>query len=127
MGYFNPVFRYGVERFAADAANAGVDGLIIVDVPPEEDSELRIHANTAGIDYIRLATPTSDEARLPTLMEEATGFVYYVSPSIKNGQFIFRVLFNIIYDKKVVKAIFIWRDSIWYFQIISFSNRNNKP
>ena len=79
MGYFNPVFRYGVERFAADAANAGVDGLIIVDVPPEEDSELRIPANTAGIDYIRLATPTSDEARLPTLMEEATGFVYYVS------------------------------------------------
>jgi len=79
MGYFNPVFRYGVERFAADAANAGVDGLIIVDVPPEEDSELRVPANTAGIDYIRLATPTSDEVRLPTLMEEATGFVYYVS------------------------------------------------
>lgn len=79
MGYFNPIFRYGVERFSVDAANAGVDGIIIVDVPPEEDSELRVPANTAGIDYIRLATPTSDESRLPTLMEEATGFVYYVS------------------------------------------------
>tara|TARA_A100001037_G_scaffold77818_1_gene69729 strand:+ start:4019 stop:4861 length:843 start_codon:yes stop_codon:yes gene_type:complete len=79
MGYFNPIYRYGIERFSTDAAKAGVDGLIIVDLPPEEDSELRLSANAKEIDFIRLATPTSDKDRLPRLMQEATGFVYYVS------------------------------------------------
>lgn len=79
MGYFNPVYIYGLNRFAEDAANAGVDGLILVDVPPEEDSELRGPANIAGIDFIRLTTPTSDEKRLPALIEGASGFIYYVS------------------------------------------------
>lgn len=79
MGYFNPIYIYGVEKFTEDGANAGIDGLIIVDVPPEEDSELRIPANKAGIDFIRLTTPTSDEKRLPALMGGATGFIYYVS------------------------------------------------
>ena len=79
MGYFNPIYRYGVERFSTDAAKAGVDGLIIVDLPPEEDSELRLPANAKEIDFIRLATPTSDKDRLPRLMQEATGFIYYVS------------------------------------------------
>jgi len=79
MGYFNPIYIYGVEQFTEDGANAGIDGLIIVDVPPEEDSELRIPANKAGIDFIRLTTPTSDEKRLPALMGGATGFIYYVS------------------------------------------------
>ena len=79
MGYFNPIYSYGVERFSTDAAKAGVDGLIIVDLPPEEDSELRLPANAKEIDFIRLATPTSDKDRLPRLMQEATGFVYYVS------------------------------------------------
>ncbi len=79
MGYFNPVFAYGIERFATDASNAGVDGLIIVDLPPEEDEELRIPANEAGIDVIRLATPTSDNKRLPKVLEGASGFVYYVA------------------------------------------------
>ena len=79
MGYYNPIYIYGVERFAEDAAEAGVDGLIIVDVPPEEDTELRVPAAEAGIDFVRLTTPTSDAARLPVLMEAASGFVYYVS------------------------------------------------
>lgn len=79
MGYFNPIYSYGVKRFSTDAAKAGVDGLIIVDLPPEEDSELRLPANAKEIDFIRLATPTSDKDRLPRLMQEATGFVYYVS------------------------------------------------
>jgi tryptophan synthase alpha chain len=79
MGYFNPVFAYGIERFAADASEAGVDGLIIVDLPPEEDDELRIPANDAGIDVIRLATPTSDNERLPKVITGASGFVYYVA------------------------------------------------
>ncbi len=79
MGYFNPVYAYGVERFATDAAIAGVDGLIIVDLPPEEDEELRLPANAAGIDVIRLATPTSDEKRLPVVLDGASGFVYYVA------------------------------------------------
>ena len=79
MGYFNPIYIYGVERFSEDAANAGVDGLIIVDIPPEEDAELRVPANKAGIDLVRLTTPTSDEQRLPTLMGGASGFIYYVS------------------------------------------------
>ncbi len=81
MGYFNPIYKYGVERFSEDSANAGIDGLIVVDIPPEEDTELRIPANNAGIDFIRLTTPTSDEKRLPTLMCGATGFIYYVSIS----------------------------------------------
>ena len=79
MGYFNPVYAYGIERFCADAAQAGADGLIIVDLPPEEDEELRIPANKAGIDVIRLATPTSDDERLPTILSGASGFVYYVA------------------------------------------------
>lgn len=79
MGYFNPVYAYGIERFCADAADAGADGLIIVDLPPEEDEELRIPANKAGIDVIRLATPTSDDERLPTILSGASGFVYYVA------------------------------------------------
>lgn len=79
MGYYNPVYAYGVDRFTADAAAAGVDGLIIVDLPPEEDHELRGPAKRAGLDLIRLATPTTDEARLPAVLEGATGFLYYVS------------------------------------------------
>ena len=79
MGYFNPVYAYGIDRFCTDAAAAGVDGLIIVDLPPEEDEELRVPANKAGIDVIRLATPTSDDARLPTILSGASGFVYYVA------------------------------------------------
>jgi tryptophan synthase alpha chain len=79
MGYYNPIYIYGVERFSEDAANAGVDGLIIVDIPPEEDAELRIPANKAGIDLVRLTTPTSDKQRLHALMGGASGFIYYVS------------------------------------------------
>ncbi len=79
MGYYNPIYIYGVDDFVGDAAAAGVDGLIVDDLPPEEDEELRLPAAGAGIDFIRLATPTSDETRLPRLMETAAGFVYYVS------------------------------------------------
>lgn len=79
MGYYNPIYIYGVDRFVEDAAEAGVDGLIVVDMPPEEDSELREPATTAGIDFVRLTTPTSDDRRLPALMKAASGFVYYVS------------------------------------------------
>ena len=79
MGYFNPVHHYGIETFCRDAADAGVDGLIIVDLPPEEDEELRLPAITAGIDVIRLATPTSDDHRLSTIVSDASGFVYYVA------------------------------------------------
>ncbi|NVJ99509.1 MAG: tryptophan synthase subunit alpha [Alphaproteobacteria bacterium] len=79
MGYFNPIYAYGIDLFCADAAEAGVDGLIIVDLPPEEDEELRLPANAAGIDVIRLATPTSDDKRLPTILDGASGFVYYVA------------------------------------------------
>ena len=79
MGYYNPIYSYGTEKFATDAAGAGVDGLIVVDLPPEEDEELRTPAAAAGIDLIRLTAPTSDEARLPVLMKGASGFVYYVS------------------------------------------------
>jgi tryptophan synthase alpha chain len=79
MGYYNPIYIYGVDRFSEDAADAGVDGLIIVDIPPEEDAELRIPANRSGIDLVRLTTPTSDEQRLPALMGGASGFIYYVS------------------------------------------------
>ena len=79
MGYFNPVMAYGIEAFAQDAANAGVDGLIIVDLPPEEDSELRIPAAEQGISTIRLATPTTDAKRLPVVLSGSSGFVYYVA------------------------------------------------
>ena len=79
MGYYNPIYIYGPERFLQDAKDAGVDGLIIVDLPPEEDEELCIPALEAGINFIRLATPTTDEARLPTVLNNTSGFVYYVS------------------------------------------------
>jgi tryptophan synthase alpha chain len=79
MGYYNPVFRYGVDRFVKDAATAGVDGLIIVDLPPEESDELTPQARAAGLDFIRLTAPTSDDARLPRVLEAASGFVYHVA------------------------------------------------
>jgi tryptophan synthase alpha chain len=79
MGYYNPVYSYGVDRFVHDAKEAGVDGLIIVDLPPEEDEELCLPAIEAGISFIRLATPTSDDVRLPVLLRNSSGFVYYVS------------------------------------------------
>ncbi|MGB1087288.1 MAG: tryptophan synthase subunit alpha [Alphaproteobacteria bacterium] len=79
MGYYNPVYAYGVDRFVADAKQAGVDGLIIVDLPPEEDDELCLPAWDAGINFIRLATPTTDAERLPTVVQNTSGFLYYVS------------------------------------------------
>jgi len=79
MGYYNPIYVYGVERFLADAKASGVDGLIVVDLPPEEDSELCLPAMKAGLNFIRLATPTTDEKRLPTVLTNTSGFVYYVS------------------------------------------------
>jgi tryptophan synthase alpha chain len=79
MGYFNPVYSYGSERFAKDARDAGADGLIIVDLTPEEDQELRVPAVAAGLDLIRLAAPTSDAHRLKTIVAGASGFIYYVS------------------------------------------------
>jgi tryptophan synthase alpha chain len=79
MGYYNPIFIYGVDRFLADAKAAGIDGLIIVDLPPEMDDELCIPAVKAGINFIRLATPTTDDKRLPKVLENTSGFVYYVS------------------------------------------------
>jgi tryptophan synthase alpha chain len=79
MGYYNPIYRYGAGVFARDAAAAGVDGLIIVDLPPEEERELADPAEVAGLDLVRLATPTSDEHRLPTIIKRASGFVYYVA------------------------------------------------
>ncbi|MEC8654705.1 MAG: tryptophan synthase subunit alpha [Pseudomonadota bacterium] len=79
MGYYNPIYIYGNDRFIADAVTAGVDGLIIVDLPPEEDTELCLPAKKAGLKFIRLVTPTSDETRLPAILAEASGFVYYVS------------------------------------------------
>ena len=79
MGYFNPIYSYGVDRFLHDALAAGVDGLIIVDLPPEEDAELCLPAQTAGLPFIRLATPTTDDGRLPAVMANTAGFVYYVS------------------------------------------------
>ena len=78
-GYYTPIYSYGVARFVADAKAAGVDGLIIVDLPPEEDSELCLPALEAGIHWIRLATPTTDDKRLPTVLNNTSGFVYYVS------------------------------------------------
>ena len=79
MGYYNPIYRYGAEAFARDAVAAGVDGVIVVDLPPEEDAELTEPARAAGLDVICLATPTSDEERLPRIVEHASGFVYYVA------------------------------------------------
>jgi tryptophan synthase alpha chain len=79
MGYYNPIYIYGVARFLADAGAAGADGLIVVDLPPEEDDELCLPARDAGLAFIRLATPTTDEKRLPTVLRNASGFVYYVS------------------------------------------------
>ena len=79
MGYYNPIYIYGVEAFLADAVAAGVDGLIVVDLPPEEDDELYLPAREAGLDFIRLVTPTSDAARLPVVLSTASGFVYYVA------------------------------------------------
>jgi tryptophan synthase alpha chain len=79
MGYYNPIYIYGVERFLADAKTAGIDGLIVVDLPPEMDEELCIPALRAGVNFIRLATPTTDDRRLPTVLKNTSGFVYYVS------------------------------------------------
>ncbi|WP_062226703.1 tryptophan synthase subunit alpha [Aureimonas frigidaquae] len=79
MGYFNPIYIHGVDRFVAEAREAGVDGLIVVDLPPEMDDELCLPAMQAGISFIRLATPTTDEKRLPTVLRNTSGFVYYVS------------------------------------------------
>ncbi len=79
MGYYNPIYIYGVERFLAEARDAGVDGLIVVDLPPEEDEELCVPTLKAGLNFIRLATPTTDDARLPAVLANTSGFVYYVS------------------------------------------------
>ena len=79
MGYYNPIYIYGVDKFLADAKSAGVDGLIIVDLPPEEDTELCLPAIKAGLNFIRLATPTTDDKRLPAVLANTSGFVYYVS------------------------------------------------
>lgn len=79
MGYYNPIYIYGVEKFLGDAKSAGVDGLIIVDLPPEEDTELCIPAMKAGLNFIRLATPTTDDKRLPAVLANTSGFVYYVA------------------------------------------------
>ena len=79
MGYYNPIYIYGVDKFLVDARAAGVDGLIIVDLPPEEDEELCLPAMKAGLNFIRLATPTTDDKRLPAVLANTSGFVYYVS------------------------------------------------
>jgi len=79
MGYYNPIYIYGVARFLVDAKAAGVDGLIVVDLPPEEDTELCLPALQAGLNFIRLATPTTDDKRLPAVLANTSGFVYYVS------------------------------------------------
>ena len=79
MGYYNPIYSRGVEAFLEDAKDAGIDGLIVVDLPPEEDDELCLPAQKAGLNFIRLATPTTDEKRLPRVLQNTSGFVYYVS------------------------------------------------
>ena len=79
MGYYNPIYIYGVDAFLAEAGSAGVDGLIIVDLPPEEDTELCVPALKAGLNFIRLATPTTDDSRLPAVLANTSGFVYYVA------------------------------------------------
>ena len=85
MGYYNPIYVYGVDRFLRDATSAGVDGLIIVDLPPEEDEELCLPALKAGLNFIRLATPTTDDKRLPAVLANTSGFVYYVSITGSTG------------------------------------------
>jgi len=85
MGYYNPVYRYGVAKFLQEAAGAGVDGLIVVDLPPEHDDELCIPAREAGIHFIRLATPTTDAKRLPRVLNNTSGFLYYVSSTGVTG------------------------------------------
>jgi tryptophan synthase alpha chain len=85
MGYYNPIYCYGVDRFLTDAAAAGVDGLIVVDLPPEHDGELCVPAREAGIHFIRLATPTTDAARLPGVLVNTSGFLYYVSSNGVTG------------------------------------------
>src|SRR6202040_2087912 len=79
MGYYNPIYIYGVDKFLSDARSAGVGGLIIVDLPPEEDAELCVPTLKAGLNFIRLATPTTDDRRLPAVLANTSGFVYYVS------------------------------------------------
>ncbi|MDH2350009.1 tryptophan synthase subunit alpha [Bradyrhizobium sp. SSUT18] len=79
MGYYNPIYIYGVDKFLVDAKTAGIDGLIIVDLPPEEDDELCLPAMKAGLNFIRLATPTTDDKRLPAVLANTSGFVYYVA------------------------------------------------
>ena len=79
MGYYNPIYSRGVDRFLTEAREAGIDGLIVVDLPPEEDDELCIPAQKAGLNFIRLATPTTDAKRLPKVLQNTSGFVYYVS------------------------------------------------
>src|SRR6202453_1510357 len=79
MGYYNPIYVYGVERFLVDATAAGIDGLIVVDLPPEEDEELCVPTLRAGLNFVRLATPTTDDERLPAVLANTSGFVYYVS------------------------------------------------
>jgi len=79
MGYYNPIYVYGIDKFLADAKGAGVDGLIVVDLPPEEDQELCLPAREAGLNFIRLATPTTDDKRLPAVLRNTSGFIYYVS------------------------------------------------
>lgn len=79
MGYYNPIYIYGVDKFLVDAKGAGIDGLIIVDLPPEEDDELCLPAMKAGLNFIRLATPTTDDKRLPAVLANTSGFVYYVA------------------------------------------------
>jgi len=79
MGYYNPIYQYGVDRFLADFKAAGADGLIVVDLPPEEDEELCVPARKTGVNFIRLATPTTDDRRLPAVLRNTSGFVYYVS------------------------------------------------
>jgi tryptophan synthase alpha chain len=86
MGYYNPIHAYGNERFLRDAGAAGADGLIVVDLPPEEDEELCLPARAAGLDFIRLATPTTDDRRLPAVLENISGFIYYVSVAGITGQ-----------------------------------------
>ncbi|MCB1367611.1 MAG: tryptophan synthase subunit alpha [Rhodobacteraceae bacterium] len=79
MGYYNPIYSHGVAAFLKDAGEAGIDGLIVVDLPPEEDEELCLPANAAGMNFIRLATPTTDARRLPKVLQNTSGFLYYVS------------------------------------------------